>query len=118
MNPKVRSITNFLNANLHRQIRMAEITTLAGLSRSRVDNLFRAELSQSPMQYLQEQRLQKACQLLETTSMKITQISLAVGYQDHSHFFRNFKKQLGMTPSEYRARRLTEVLDAGEPARK
>jgi transcriptional regulator GlxA family with amidase domain len=118
MNPKVRSIRNFLNANLHRQIRMAEITTLAGLSRSRIDNLFKSELRQSPMQYLQELRLKKACQLLETTAMKITQVGLAVGYQDHSHFFRNFKKQFGLTPSEHRARHLTEVLGAGEQARK
>lgn len=118
MNPKIRSIRNFLNANLHRQIRIAEITTLAGLSRSRIDNLFKAELGQSPMQYLQELRLKKACQLLETTTMKITHIGLAVGYQDHSHFFRNFKKHFGVTPSEYRARHLTRMLEASEPPRK
>src|SRR5437763_10325964 len=118
MNPKVRSIRNFLNANLHRQIRMAEITALVGLSRSRADNLFRAELGQSPMQYLQELRLKKACQLLETTDMKITQVGSAVGYQDHSHFFRNFKKQFGVTPYEHRVRHLTRMPDASDPARK
>jgi transcriptional regulator GlxA family with amidase domain len=118
MNPKIRSIRNFLNTNLHRQIRMAEITALVGLSRSRVDNLFRAELGQSPRQYLQGLRLKKACQLLETTTMKITQVGLAVGYQDHSHFFRNFKKRFGVTPSEYRTRHLTRTLEASEPVRK
>jgi transcriptional regulator GlxA family with amidase domain len=97
---------------------MGEITALAGLSRSRIDNLFKAELGQSPMQYLQELRLKKACQLLETTSLKITQVSLVVGYQDHSHFFRNFKKQFGITPSECRARHLTQALNIDSPAKK
>lgn len=117
MNPKVRSIRSFLIANLHRQIRKAEIAALVSLSGSRVDHLFKAELGQSPMQYLQALRLEKACHLLETTTMKITQVGAAVGYQDHSHFFRNFKKQFGLTPSEHRMRHLNNLLDAGEMAK-
>lgn len=117
MNRKLRSVIDYFEANLHRQIRMAEVTTLTGLSHSRLDHLFKAEVGQSPTQYLQERRLKKACQLLETTSMKITQVGLAVGYGDHSHFFRNFKKRFGVTPSEYRTQHLARMLDAGTHAK-
>ena len=113
MNPKIRSVLAFFDANLHRQIRVVEVTELSGLSHSRLDHLFKAEVGQSPTQYLQELRLKKARQLLETTSMKITQVGLAVGYQDHSHFFRNFKKRFGLTPSEFRTQHLEKMLDAG-----
>lgn len=113
MNPKIRSVIAFFDANLHRQIRMIEVAELSGLSHSRLDHLFKAEVGQSPTQYLQELRLKKACQLLETTGLKITQVGQAVGYQDHSHFFRNFKARFGMTPSEYRTERLVRRLDAG-----
>lgn len=117
MNRKVRSIVDFLNANLHRQIRMAEITALTGLSRSRVANLFKAEFGKSPLQYLREVRLEKARLLLETTTERIKQIRFAVGYRDHRDFFRDFKKQFGLTPSEYRAQCLAATLTEREPAK-
>jgi len=118
MNPKIRSVIAFFDANLHRQIRMTEITALTDLSHSRLDYLFRAGVGQTPTQYLQELRLKKACRLLETTDLKITQVGLAVGYQDHSHFFRNFKRRFGLTPSQYRTQHLEKLLDAGPQARK
>ena len=117
MNPKIRSVLDFFATNLHRQIRMTEITALTALSHSRLDHLFKAEVGQSPTQYLQELRLMKACQLLETTGLKITQVGLAVGYQDHSHFFRNFKARFGLTPSQYRTQHLEKLLDAGTQAK-
>ncbi|MEN3335526.1 MAG: AraC family transcriptional regulator [Blastocatellia bacterium] len=117
MNSKVRSIVNFLNANLHRQIRMAEITALVGLSHSRVHDLFKAELGISPMQYLKRLRLEKARALLENSAMKIKQIRLEVGYQDHRDFFRDFKKQFGLTPSEYRAQCLATALTESGPTK-
>lgn len=115
MNRTIRSVIDYFEANLHRQIRMAEISTLSGLSHSRLDHLFKAEAGQSPTQYLQELRLKKACQLLETTTMRIKQVRLAVGYQDHRDFFRDFKKQFGLTPSQYRARCLAAAVPEGEP---
>ena len=118
MNPKIRSVIAFFDGNLHRQIKMAEITALTGLSHSRLDHLFKTEVGQSPTQYLQELRLRTACQLLETTSLKVTQVGLAVGYKDHSHFFRNFKERFGMTPSQYRTQHLSKMLDTGTQARK
>ena len=118
MNPKVRSVINFFHANLHRQIRMAEIAALAGLSHSRVVNLFKAETGQSPVQYLKALRLEKARGFLETTGLQIKQVRLAVGYQDHRNFFRDFKKQFGLTPSEYRARCLAAALTENGLAKK
>jgi AraC-like DNA-binding protein len=67
------------------------------------------------MQYHKELRLEKAGQLLEGLSLTIKQIRLEVGYQDHSHFFRDFKKHFGMTPSQYRARYIIETPDGEEP---
>ena len=117
MNPKIRSVLDFFEANLHRQIRMAEIARLTGLSHSRLDHLFKAEAGQTPTHFLQELRLKTACRLLETTTMKIKQVRLAVGYQDHRDFFRDFKKHFGLTPSEYRARCLATTAPESESAK-
>src|SRR5947209_8634134 len=118
MNSKVRSIVNFLNANLHRQIRMAELTALVGLSHSRVYDLFKAELGLSPMRYHKGLRLEKARVLLKDSAMPIKQIRLEVGYQDPRHFFRDFKEHFGQTPSQYRARQAAAMLTTIEPTEK
>ena len=54
------------------------------------------------MQYLLERRMANAQMLLETTSYNITEISALVGYDNPLYFSRVFKKQKGISPSEYR----------------
>ncbi len=49
-----------------------------------------------------ELQMEKAKQMLEETSMSITEVSTAVGCYDSSHFTRKFKKTFGMTPYAYR----------------
>ena len=51
---------------------------------------------------LQQRRFQAAVKLLEETDLSIEDISLDVGYENQSYFFRQFKKRFGMTPRSYR----------------
>lgn len=66
---------------------------------------FHQALGQSPRQYIQACQLRKAQQLLLLTDLSITQIALAVGYQDVSGFNRQFLSAFGMPPRAYRAMR-------------
>jgi len=115
MNPKVRIIVEFMKTNLRCHLPLREIAKLVGLSHSRIEILFKTELGRSVMQYHKELRLEKARKLLENPSLKIKQVRLEIGYQDHSHFFRDFKAHFGMTPSQYRERHITAMLGGNEP---
>lgn len=53
-------------------------------------------------EYIRKLRIEKAVQLLETTSMSLTEIAYLTGFSDQSHFNRIFKKHLGVQPSVYR----------------
>ena len=53
-------------------------------------------------QILQEARFEMACDYLSKGSMKITDVAMALGYQRVQNFSRDFRKQAGMTPSQYR----------------
>lgn len=53
-------------------------------------------------QLIQTQRLNQACALLRTTSMSTRDISIAVGYENTSFFFKKFTERYGCTPTEYR----------------
>lgn len=54
-------------------------------------------------EYVRKRRIEIACQKISTTDAPLSEIALAVGFFDQSHFARTLKKFTGMTPSEYRA---------------
>jgi len=118
MNPKIRTVIEFMKANLHRQLTLEEIARQMDLSGSRVHELFKAELGISPMQYRKRLRLEKARELLASSAMNIKQVRLAVGYRGHAHFFRDFKRHLGLTPLQYRARQATNPMALDEQSQK
>ena len=103
MNPKVRILVEFMRSNLHRELTLDELVTRVELSQSRLHNLVKAELGMPPMHYHKLLRLEKARDLLENTLWKVERIRFEIGYRDHSHFFRDFKKQFGRTPAQFRA---------------
>lgn len=102
MNPKVELSISFLQANLHRAITVVEIAQSVDLSTSRFSGLFKTEVGVSPFRYFKNARLERARQLLETTLLNIKVVAAEVGYNDCSHFMREFKKAYDSTPSEYR----------------
>jgi AraC family transcriptional regulator len=54
-------------------------------------------------EYVRRLRIEAACRKLSLTDVPLSQIAFSVGYCDQSHFSRNFKKSMGMTPARYRA---------------
>jgi AraC-like DNA-binding protein len=106
VNPKVRVAVRFVEETFHRDIYVAEVAELVKLSPSRFCHLFKSEMGMSFGQYLKNARMEKARQLLETSFEPIKAIAPEVGYKDASHFEREFKKNYGMTPSQYRADKL------------
>ena len=65
---------------------------------------FKASLGMSPLSYLQSQRIARARQLLETSTLALERIVEQCGYEDISSFRKLFARQVGMTPREYRLR--------------
>lgn len=65
---------------------------------------FKQVTAKSPMQYILTTRVNNAVSLLETTDYQVAEISAIVGYENPLYFSRIFKKQKGLSPSEYRKR--------------
>ena len=75
-----------------------------GLSLRNLIRRFKDATEQTPMQYLQELRIEKAKLLLESSQTAFDQITLQVGYEDGNSFRRLFKQRVGLAPSAYRKR--------------
>jgi AraC family transcriptional regulator of arabinose operon len=100
----VQTAQQYLLDNSGRMVAVAEAAQAAGLSSSRLAHLFRAETGLTPMQFLDRQRLQRACQLLAGTPLPVKDIATQVGYGDIYHFSQRFKKLVGQSPRTYRQR--------------
>ena len=59
----------------------------------------------TPLQYILSLRISNAQSLLETTKYNVTEIASIVGYENPLYFSRIFKKQVGLSPSEYRGKK-------------
>ena len=89
---------NFANPNLMLQ----DVARAVSMSKSRFSTVFSQQNGQTFKEYLIYLRLSKAKELLRGTDQKSSQIARDVGYNDAHYFSYIFKKNTGMTPSEYR----------------
>ena len=85
-------------------ITVKDLAAIAHLSLSQFERRFKVLFQVTPVQYLIRLRLAKACQLLTSSTAKITDIATQCGFYDHSHFIRQFKRAYGHPPASYRHR--------------
>lgn len=91
-----------IDAELDQSLTLADMAGWVNLSPYHFARLFRATFGCAPYQYVQEQRLIRAKELLRRPGNKITAVALACGFNDHSQFSRAFRKRYGVTPSAFR----------------
>ena len=93
----------WLQDNYHRNISFEQVADRFSLSTRTLNRRFKTATGQTPLQYLQEVRINTARDLLKTSNLSINEVAEKVGYQDAGYFTALFKKQLATTPKEYRA---------------
>src|SRR5258705_13329392 len=76
---------------------------VAGLSRSALDNRFRAVFGQAPKRYLLELRMRRAATALAAGRRTIGEIASSFGYESEAAFNRAFHRAIGVTPGAYRS---------------
>lgn len=102
----LRKVREYVDVEMSGPIRLADLASLAALSPFYFCRAFKAETGQTPHQYVNGARIQRAKQMLETnTPLSVTDIALAVGFSSHSHLCTAFRRQVGTTPALYRKSR-------------
>jgi PAS domain S-box-containing protein len=83
-------------------IEIKELAALMHLSVSQFERRFRKAFQISPLKHIMNVRIRAASLMLTTTNDTIASIALDCGFYDHSHFTRNFRKTMGVSPRDYR----------------
>ncbi|MDI3421440.1 GlxA family transcriptional regulator [Streptomyces luteolus] len=89
--------------NLDRTLTLAELARHAGVSVRTLSRRFHAETGVSPLQWLLHQRIERAKELLETTSLPMEQVARACGLGTADSLRQHVQRRTGLTPSAYRA---------------
>src|SRR5436189_1323989 len=100
---RLRRVARYVEDNLHRELRLAELSGLVHMSPYHFARLFKRSTGVSPHRFLVRRRIDEARALLAARRVSIAEISRTVGFRTPSHFTTSFRRITGMTPSAYRS---------------
>ncbi|HEX9923507.1 MAG TPA: AraC family transcriptional regulator [Anaerolineae bacterium] len=101
---QLSSVRTYIDDHYDQPLSTAELARRAHLSRYHFIRLFRRFFRETPHQYLIRQRLDQAKYLLANSTLPVTDICFAVGFESIGSFSTLFHKSIGWAPSVYRAR--------------
>jgi two-component system response regulator YesN len=98
----IEEAKKYIDDHLAEEVSLEEVAEILGLNPSYFSQYFKLKTNETFIKYRIKRRIEKAKKLLEIPHYRITDISFEIGYADHPHFTKTFKKHVGMSPSEYR----------------
>jgi AraC-like DNA-binding protein len=101
---RVAKSIGFMKEHLKEPLKIATLAAVVNFSRSHYTEIFQRVTGYAPLKYLNHLRMQRAVQLLNSTTLSIKAISEQLGFSDQFYFTRAFTKLHGHAPTEHRRR--------------
>lgn len=99
---RVRRALDYITHDSRRVLTLDAVAKAAGLSVSRLSELFKTQIGQSPRQYWERHRIEHARQLLECTDLSVGEVADATGFADPFYFSTRFSALVGRSPRAHR----------------
>ncbi|KAF0819555.1 MULTISPECIES: response regulator transcription factor [Cytobacillus] len=97
-----QKILQYVHDHIGQEVTLKHIADHMFLHPQYIGQLFKAELNQTFTDYLTDERLKRAKNLLKNTNLKVYEVAQLSGYKSPKHFMALFKQEVGVTPKEYR----------------
>ncbi len=102
VNKECRFIEQYINEHFSEDITLQKLSNLTYLNKYYIVHVFKKYKGLSPINYLIERRIHEAKKLLETTNYSVSKVAEISGFSSQSYFSQIFKKEMNMTPNQYR----------------
>ena len=100
--PKVTVMLDYIDQHIDEKISLDRVVAAVNLSTTHASRMFKADVGQSIIEYINQRKMKYAKELMHDESKKIKDIAIAVGIKDQLYFNKVFKKYYHMSPREYR----------------
>lgn len=107
--PQLAPVLSAIHAEPEKPWTVADLASLAHMSRSAFAERFSEKMGETPLAYLSAHRLRLAAWHLRENNQSVSRISEKVGYSSETAFSQAFKRQYGSSPSQYRKQNLAEL---------
>lgn len=98
----IKTSVEFIHKNINRKIQLEELAEKINMSPSHFHKLFVKTMDITPNEYIIKCKLEKAKEYLVKTDLSISDIALSLGYENIPYFSYLFKKEIGITPGDFR----------------
>jgi AraC-like DNA-binding protein len=112
---RIEAVRTYLHEHASEPITLATLSRVAALSPFYLVRVFKSHVGIPPHRYLTVLRVERARQLLEVSSLSVTQIAQRAGFGTVSHFSTVFRTRVGLSPSQYRKRHVRNRWAFAEP---
>jgi AraC-like DNA-binding protein len=101
-NERITKVHEYLMSNFHEEVNLGKIAQLVHLAPGSLCRFFKSEMDMTIFDYLNKIKVDYACSLLLNRELGIVDIAYDCGFNNLSHFNKQFKKNMNSTPSQYR----------------
>jgi YesN/AraC family two-component response regulator len=98
----IKASIEYINNNLGKDVSLEKVASICNLSPCYFSKVFKKEVGINFISYLNDKKINRAKEILETTDIPITNIAIDLGFEDCGYFIRVFKKLQEVTPKKYR----------------
>lgn len=106
-NDMVKKACLYVLAHIEEEISVKVLVQKLFISKSYLSDIFKQNLGVSLLEYITMVKMERAKKLLREERLKSYEIAYRLGFQDHEYFSRVFKKYIGLSPTEYRQRKIS-----------
>ena len=109
---RIVKVVRHIRENINRNISIDDLASISCLTKDHLIRLFKKEMQCTPIQYINQKKIEKAQLMLTIGSQSIKGVAYDLSFDSVSYFYRMFKKITGVAPNQYKEKLQTEKIES------